>query len=75
MNIEKIYEIVAVKNGVTAQEVRADIDAAIRYAYSTGAITELLGNNKELMEIAGGEPTSEDSIKFAIEKTLRGMVD
>ena len=64
MDMKEIYEIIAVKNGITVEEVEQEIRAAIAKAY------EALNQEARSVLSAQDTPTPEELIAHVVRKVL-----
>ncbi len=66
MNMKKIYRKVAKKHGVSAKEVKRDMQAAIEYAYNRPGRSEGEKMVWERVKRENGVPTVKELIAFAV---------
>ncbi len=75
MSMKKIYKQIAKKHGVTWQEVRDDMQAALNHAYSDPNRNILNVVRQAEVEKKGDIPTPEEFIKYAKKKAIEQVRD
>ena len=68
MGNRKIYRQIAKDHGVSPKEVKADMQAAINYAYNNTSNDEITKAYQDQVPRKGSIPTSEEFISYAVKK-------